>query len=236
MADQMEQIALSELNRLWRDVVVKLRPLANQRPPAQNLKKASYYAPGLWADFHERMIVRLKEAIESGFVSLLALDNEYLEALFGAPLVIDSEAFAASFEPFLATRITQVTETLKRAVARKITRWYNTPGASMKDIVDALAPDFGLSRAHLIAQTEIASLNSAVQEKIAVSIGVTEFWWNTMRDQSVCKRPLRGPDGAMYKGCHALHGQVFKIGMKMPPGHPMCRCSPILIMPKLVKP
>jgi uncharacterized protein with gpF-like domain len=107
----------------------------------------------------------------------------------------------------------------------------------LKDIVAELQPKFGLSRARMIATTEITRLNSGVQTRIAESLGITEWWWQTRRDQSVCFRPLIGPDGRKWNGCKALHGQVFKIGQHMPPdgSHPGCRCDGVLIIPKLGK-
>ncbi len=53
-----------------------------------------------------------------------------------------------------------------------------------------------------------------------------------MRDDVVCTRPMKGPDGRTYKGCRELHGKVFPHEVPQPPqgSHPGCRCNPVNII------
>lgn len=232
----MRDIVYEELQRLFRSYKHKVRRIDQFRPKANvrgrpKLRKADYTTgTDLWDVFADRMQERLLNALTVGAISI----HSIMAARWpDTVLEIDSEAIARQLQSGIGTMVTRVSKAIKRQVGRKIVGWYNTPGASMQTIVKQLMPTFDLTRAELIARTEITRLDSLVTEQIAQKIEATEWWWMTLRDQLVCTRNLTGPDGKTYAGCRALHGKTFKVGQPMPPdgSHIGCRCKAILIAP-----
>lgn len=203
--------------------------------PDTRLQKSYIVSGNLWDFFVKRMKTSLLSALLRGAIKLFDLQRKHYD--LPEVVEIDPAEFAKQIEPMLGERIVGVTDTTKRMVGRKVVGWYNSPGQSMQSLVDQLKPTFSESRARLIAQTEVTFLNSQVQLQTAFKSGVTEWWWSTRRDNVVCKKPLVGPDGQVYKGCRELHGKVFQIGDAMPPtgSHPGCRCNPILVPVKRAK-
>lgn len=237
--DRIEAIAqsiiLDELQRLWRGVRSKVKRLDAQRP---TLAKVNDFTPepDLWEQFQQRLEERLNEALADGILTLATLEASFMAARTGDAVIVDSATIAASFAANLGQRIVGINEASRASVSRLVTSWYNKPGSTLQEAIDALMPVFGEGRAEVIARTEITRLNSGVQEEIARAANVTEWVWSTRNDQTVCvhkKRWMRGPDGALYFGCRELHGRVFQIGQPMPPesSHPQCRCSPVLVIP-----
>jgi uncharacterized protein with gpF-like domain len=226
----LTSITLAELQRLWRHLRAKIMRIEAIRPQAPALQKQYTITQGLWDMFRQHLHDRLLTELMAGTITLDALHAQHLERLLGESAHIDTGELARAMESELATRITHTTNLLQRKVANRIVGWYNSPGSTVRDLMDELSPEFGVVRASAIGQTEVTRLNSKVQEAVANKLGIGEWIWDTRNDQDVCTRRMKGPDGAMYKGCHELHGKVFKIGMPMPPdgSHVACRCAPRL--------
>jgi hypothetical protein len=233
----IQVIALEELNRLFRGVQLKLRRINQYRPKAHpnhtRLTKADVTGTSLWDLFRGRLRSRLLEALLGGSITLYDLLSMRVA---DTPLTLDTDAIARELEYQVGERITQVTNTIKREVGRRIVAWYNSPGMPMQTIINQLRPAFGINRAALIATTEITDLHSRVQDRIMADVGLDEWWVNTKRDQLVCTRQIEGPDGQIYQGCRALHGKRFKRGQKMPPFHCNCRCSSVIAVIKPTTP
>jgi hypothetical protein len=235
----IQVIALEELNRLFRGVQLKLRRINQYRPKAHpnhtRLTKADVTGTSLWDLFRGRLRSRLMEALLGGSISLYSL---LTMRVADTPLTLDTDAIARELEYQVGERITQVTNTIKREVGRRIVAWYNSPGMPMQTIINQLRPAFGINRAELIASNEITELDSAVQFQIAAKLGIQKYWWGSKRDSLVCVKPITGPDGKIYNGCRELHGKVFDINMPMPPkgSHIKCRCKAHLILPKPTTP
>lgn len=235
--DNLARVCAIELARLWRSTRLRIQRInairPKTRPQRVNLSKAFVASDSPWDIFTERMRRRLIDELKRGALSLSVLNAMLVlgEGWEAKGWEFDTDQFVRMIEPELATRITHVSRTLKRQVARHITAWYNSPDVSMQAVVDILRPAFGTERAALIAQNEITTLDSAVQERMANVMGIQEWWWMTKRDQIVCRSPLVGPDGRKYNGCRELHGKKFTIGQPMPPkgSHIGCRCSTRLI-------
>ncbi len=238
---ELQAVALSELQRAWRDVRLRLKQLDDQRPKVQQktrLRKEAYFHADLWSMVTDRLKSRLMERITAGAVSLVAINNDYLLSVLGDGIELDTEAFANTFSEELGQRITQTTDTIRRSTSRKIVSWYNTPGRTLGDITDELTADFGDVRAERIARTEIAFLDEEVQNNTAEQLGIKAWWWSSKQDSEVCTRKLIGPDGQEYKGCRELHGKRFTMDQPGPPkgSHPNCRCDKILILESRDKP
>ena len=220
-----------ELSRLWRRFRADLMRMQGKagRMPALH----AVVSQEVWRDYEQAVHKRVQAEALKGAAELAGLHTEWIRRILGEPIRIVTSEFAVASAPELATMITNSTIALQRISAQRIIGWYNTPGSTVRDLVRSLQPEFGAVRAELIGRTEVTRLDSAVQEQAAGQLGITEWWWNTRRDQSVCERKMRGPDGASYMGCMELHGKHFKIGQLMPPdgSHPGCRCSTSLILP-----
>ena len=94
-------------------------------------------------------------------------------------------------------------------------------GQSAKALRKTLTEEFGIAdrRAQLIAQDQLAKLNSDLNRIRHEQAGVTSYKWMTSRDERV--RPLH----------QSLEGKVYKYGeptgaeQGLPPGQPIrCRC------------
>ena len=245
---QIASAVYVELARMWRVVYPRLRRLDAVRPKviakweegAHPLRSvyalAKQYQIGmdLWALFRQRLQNRLLRMLWDGAITLAALEADHLTGILGEPIQLVPEEIADSLEGGIAALIKNVEEAIRRESGHLIVQWYNMPGRTLGDLVGDLTgmpgSPFGPARAKNIAVTEVTRLNAAVQDHIAGELGIQEWDWLTMRDQSVCVRPLIGPDGGKYLGCRQLHGKVFRIGQRMPPegSHIGCRCVPRL--------
>jgi hypothetical protein len=224
----LEQAVQEELQWLWRRVRVKIRTASAQ------LHKVSFYENhAVWERFEQRLHERLIDLVADGTISLLALEEALAkQSLPGVPFEFDYQTVLNQIEPELAKRIRHVRVTTQRKVASRINQFFATPGETTEAVVRDLSPEFGRPRAANIAQNEITSANSKMQQHVAGVLGVGTWWWQTRRDSLVCTNKLRGPDGALYAGCRELHGKVFNIGQAMPPdgSHIGCRCDAVLIL------
>jgi hypothetical protein len=227
---RIEQATHEELQWLWRRVRVKLRTASSQ------LRKVSFYENhAVWERFEERLHKRLIDLVADGIVPLFTLEEAIARMQpLSDPFEFNYQAVLNQIEADLALQIRRVRVSTQRKVAARINQWFATPGETMEAAVRDLSPHFGRPRADLIAQTEITRAASLIQEHVAGVLGINQWWWQTKRDSLVCTKRLQGPDGAWYNGCRALHGRVFNVGQKMPPGHPDCRCSSVLMRPSEV--
>ena len=225
---KIDQAALEELQWLWRRVRVKIRTASAQ------LHKVSFYENHeVWERFEQRLHSRMIDLVADGTISLLALEEAMAkQSLPGVPFEFNYQTVLNAIEPELARRIRRVRVNTQRQVAARINQFFATPGETVESVVRDLAHEFGRSRAANIAQNEITSANSKIQQHVASALGVTTWWWQTKRDSLVCRQKLRGPDGALYNGCRELHGKIFRIDQPMPPdgSHISCRCDGVLIL------
>lgn len=221
IADELNKLRLASYRKIRRiNTVRKIYPLNTE----DRIAKASTIGENPWDAFRTNMQHRLLEEIRAGVVDIFAISQAILTE---NPVDIDFEDFARSFESQIGQRITKVEQSIKDEVGHKIVDWYNRPGSKYGDIVGELSDTFGVERAARIAQNEITSLDSAVQEKLMDALGLDDWAWDTKRDQLVCTKKLKGPDGFLYEGCRGLHGKIFHRNDPKPPNgsHIGCRCK-----------
>jgi hypothetical protein len=230
-------ITLQELQRLWRDFRIKLRRLEAQRPFSLQkgehvvLQKDAFYSRDLYAQFRERTHKRVKKAAEATLIAMAALYGAHTLAVTGKAFAVDVAALMRQFETELSTRLTRITTNLQKIIATRIGVWYNNHEETTANLIEKLEPQFGESKANGVGRTEVALLAVAVLTAVAVGTGAREWWLETKRDELVCSQRIKGPDGATYRGCRAMHGMVFPITAKKPPLHPLCRCHWHIIYP-----
>jgi hypothetical protein len=97
------------------------------------------------------------------------------------------------------------------------------PSATIGELNTALTPFFGRERAALVSVTETTRAFASGEELAYQAEGITEWTWQTNRDELVC----------LY--CGPVHGKTVVIGQPFgvdrkgrpvtkPPYHPGCRC------------
>jgi predicted ABC-type ATPase len=219
LEDTLTEVVSQEYSRAWRDIQSKVRRVDAQRNKTwgtnSTLRKANYASGNIWEMLKSRLQARLVIELKSGALTLAMLSAAKLKV--EKSFDFDPEAFVNNLLPEIGERITHAVTTLKRIVGKKILGWYNSPDVTYQDLVDDLKPQFGVNKAALIAQQEVAVLNMKVQEHLGQQLELRDWWWSSHQDQLVCKKPILGPDGKMYNGCRALHGKVFTSNMRMPP-------------------
>lgn len=116
--------------------------------------------------------------------------------------------------------------TSEKLVGDTLATWIETPGATMDDLVSALAPKLAdnVARANTIAVTETTRAYAQGEKFTFVEAGFEYWTWKTNRDAIVQKCPI----------CWPLHNKTVAIGepftivrglvITEPPGHPKCRC------------
>lgn len=115
----------------------------------------------------------------------------------------------------------QLGSTSERATGAVISDWITRQNATIGELNVALSDVFK-DRANLVAVTETTRAFSAGEEIAYLRAGITEWTWQTNRDEMVCQY------------CRKAHGKTVKIGqpfgdfrgkdVKRPPYHPDCRC------------
>lgn len=232
-ADLQSAIA-AEFRWLWRQLYPKLRALRLKREgkiSKRQLQKQIDLS-SLWPAFEQRLIEAVGTVVEAASATLANTENEFWQRR-GRDLDIRPDDIARRYETNLATEVKEISDTTRRDIAADVVEWYNTPGQTLQSLTSRVKQKVGPSRATTIAMTETTRLNSAATNETMARLGVGEWWWQTMRDEIVCRKPLVGPDGLTYNGCRGLHGQRFSINQPMPPdsSHPNCRCNPQPIVP-----
>lgn len=110
-----------------------------------------------------------------------------------------------------------IDEATRRAVARQVTSFLETPGMTLGQLRESLSPWFDPKRAGRIAVTETtrafaegARLTARVAEEAGIHLVAT---WHTAEDELVCET------------CGELDGKQEGDGVTLqPPAHPNCRC------------
>jgi SPP1 gp7 family putative phage head morphogenesis protein len=120
--------------------------------------------------------------------------------------------------------------TFQAGTGQALADWIAKPGATVGELNESLTELFSQARASTIAVTEATRAFSSGQEIAYLNEGITEWTWQTNRDELVCPY------------CGGAHGQTRKIGdafgifrgtpVTKPPWHPNCRCS---VKPKVNK-
>lgn len=223
------QAAHKQLRWLWRELVPLLRALKARRE--QRVKKlAKQYqlagANSLWDEFARRFEAALMAALTTGAVSLAQIETAWLRSIGQDVIAIDPAAIVATYRDQIGARegreIKGISDATRRMMGDEISTWYRTPGSTYGQLIDTLRQQVSEARAARIGATETTALNSAVSLNTMGLLGIGRWYWDTVKDELVCKKPVDGPDGRGYKGCADLQGRIFTIHDTFPPdaSHP----------------
>ncbi len=221
--------AHKQLRWLWRELMPLLRQLKARRE--QRVKKlAKQYqlagANSLWDEFARRLEAALLAALTTGAVSLAQIETAWLRSIGQDIGDIDPAAIVDAYRDQIGARegreIKGISDATRRVMGDEIATWYRTPGATYGQLIDTLRQQVSDVRAARIGSTETTALNSALVLNTMNLLGLSQWFWDTLKDELVCDKPIDGPDGRGYKGCADLQGRVFTIRDVFPPdaSHP----------------
>lgn len=127
----------------------------------------------------------------------------------------------------LRTLLTQAGITIRSVVASRLDELGQAlaAGAARGDSAETIAASIkgilsNVSRAHMIATTELTRAVSAATAQGYTKRGITDGRWSTADDDRVC--PICGANEA--EGPVRI-GDPYTSGDLYPPGHPWCRCA-----------
>ncbi len=109
--------------------------------------------------------------------------------------------------------VRDIDQTGRDLLREKVAGYFETPGLTMGDLRESIAPGFGRARAETIAVTEVTRAYAQGEAQIAdeakgMGLVLTPTW-QTNKDELVCAL------------CGELDGKKAK---EHPPKHPRCRC------------
>jgi hypothetical protein len=226
---ELSEAILKELRWLWRQLYPEIRQMRLKR---DNIQKLNFNKQGitneLWEQFNQRLGEAIDSAIMAGAIQLAGETDKYWQGR-GFDFTLDPVAIVETYKSTIGTQITEITSKTREEIGQHVADWYNTPGATVQSLSDTLRGYVSESRANSIATTEVTNLNGSVTMQTGVVLGVETYFWNSMRDELVCRKPLTGPDNNIYNGCRGLHGQEFNLNSQpFKAAHPRCKCGPIL--------
>ena len=114
--------------------------------------------------------------------------------------------------------VRKLNESSRLVLVNALETFVSTPGFTVGDIIERIAPSFGPVRAEMIAVTEVTRAYAqgqilASEQARAVGLNVQEVW-QTNRDGLVC--PICGPNQGKPRS------EGWTVGDA--PAHPRCRC------------
>lgn len=184
--------------------------------------------PGFWEDERRRLLAILGPKITQA--AQMGVQLAATKAGIGLNMELANQAAADWARAYTDDLLAYLGTTSEKLVGDALAAWIETPGSTMGDLVNNLAPKFGgnVGRADLIAVTEVTRAVANGEMLTYQSNGIERWRWNTNRDDLVC--PV----------CLPLNGKVVEIGQPFgifrgktfnsPPCHPGCRCwqSPVV--------
>jgi nucleotide-binding universal stress UspA family protein len=171
-----------------------------------------------WDGQAGRMLADLRAEMEQ--IALRAADvpiaPESVPALWNEAILFREAADWA--RQYAGMLVRGITDNTRESVGRAVQGFVETPGRTIGQLRDELAPLFNEARAQRIAVTETtrayAEGTRLVQEQLARAGIVMEQVWNTAMDELVCS--ICAPNNGKRKSAGWTVDGV--------PAHPNCRC------------
>ena len=125
--------------------------------------------------------------------------------------------------------VTGLNDNTRRLLQRTVEEFVRTPGETIGQLREGLAPAFGESRAQSIAVTETtrayAHGKRLVQQQLERGgVRMTRIWRTSM-DERVC--PICG-EGGLQDTPESEWARIHPPAADGPPAHPRCRCWAVL--------
>jgi hypothetical protein len=192
---------------------------------------------GFWQTERQKLAVIMLPRLEQ--VAYLAQQKAALKMGISFDPVLSNKVVEAWARDYTDTVLQALQTTTEERVGDILADWLATPGATIGDLTEKLAPMFGRSRASRIAQTEItraygqgeaiAYEREGIGRPVILPVEDTHpgcyCWlvvkragnqnfivWQTNRDDRVCKQDLDMPWGETVGGCQALDNVIVSEG------------------------
>lgn len=174
-----------------------------------------FLSGAFWQGFRERLF-----EVGEPFARKVALDAANLNIGIGLGVNMDlvNERVLEFSRTYTNTWIDQLEATSKKQLQGAIVQWQETGlgQRGLPDLVDAITPTFGRTRAELIAANEVTKLFDEGNNLSHIAAGILEEEWQTSEDAHV------------EEICIGLNGQRFPVNEGPRPvrdTHIGCRCA-----------
>lgn len=223
--DAIAHAVADEFAWLWRTLYPGLRRIARKRPKPltkSTITKTVFGGTGLWDTFQNRLESRLLDALRNNAITLAQVTAFYEQMENASPWSYqdwDSSQAAEQLAQEIRLDVRRIRNHTRRSFGRLLNDWYQTEGATLKDLIEDVTPFVGTTRAETIAGQSVSRLNSAITRERMERFHYHEWVWETRRDELVCRI------------CRQKHGHVYRMTDPMPPdgSHIGCRCSPRIL-------
>lgn len=206
------------LRRHWRRQADRIEAYLQTTPQAGKADPTWIDLETLWEDddFEGELVVLLRNATRSG------IDLFSARALVGIDYTGVNASAAEAARTYAYDLIRKINDTTREAVREAVSAFIETPGMTIRDVMDALP--FNDQRGQMVATTEITRAYST-GNRMAGEALVEQFpdvrvvkEWFTNNDDRVCE--ICGPLDGKKVGIE----DEFSPDILEPPGHVGCRC------------
>lgn len=200
MADDVAVMLTATLNDFKRSIGVKsLNLFAHSRVLGRKQEdpEAVIGAAKFWDDFRARATVTMEPLVRSGM--LLAVEqNVDLGLAIDFDLV--NEQVLAQSRTFTNRWWEQLSTSTRKQLRTAIVNWQEAGlgKAGLPDLVDAITPTFGKTRAQVIATTEVTQIFDAGDLIAHKAAGIEIEEWQTARDSRVDDEICKPLDGQRF--------------------------------------
>ena len=190
-----------------------LAKAGQDQPPADPLQNPGM-DPQAWQDWMDSFVDTLVEALEDGADEVGTVESEIWTERGYPKYTVTPQMVIDNYMARYGRQITDISDDTRDAVINTVEEWYNT-NEGLPSLISSLTQHFDMTRAELIAATEMGYVSSEISYEMMIDFGINKWIWDAFDDWITC--PL----------CESLNGQVFNVEDKMPPdaSHPRCRCG-----------
>jgi hypothetical protein len=218
--------AEERLASLWRRIFRKQRERVLERLESEFTDRKSIKVDLSFTDLdvddedRESLIKQIADMIRGGI------------ALFGKrskpdiDYTLTNQQAAEKAREYVYGLVRGINDTTRDALRNAVSSFVQTPGMTIGDLSNLIAPSFGADRADRIAITEVTrayasgemAAGNALRQEFP-GVRVVKIWF-TNNDDIVMKCPICWP----LEGQEVELNEDFEGGYDQPPGHPGCRC------------
>jgi hypothetical protein len=215
--------AEERLAALWRRIFRKQRArllerLESEFPERKSIKVDLSFMDLDLDDEDRESLIKLLTNMLRGGISLFGQRSKP-----DVDYTLTNQQAAEQAREYVFDLVRGINDTTRDALRDAVSSFVQTPGMTIGDLADAIAPHFGEMRAERIAITE--TTRAYAEGEIMAGEQLRQEWpdvkvikiWMTNMDDLVC--PICAP----LDGMEVELGQDFD-GIDQPPAHPGCRC------------
>jgi hypothetical protein len=217
--EELEKAMTATLNEFKKRIMGKKKAIWDDPLPFDDVINDEQ----MWEEFRVKVMSASQKFFRNG-----ALQAAEYNAFLGLGVDMDfvNKAVLDFTKNYMSTWWAGLEKTTREGMRAAIAAWQEVGlgDQGLPDLVNALEPYFGASRARRIAITETTRIFDEGNRLARESAGVQYEQWQTAHDDRVCFQNLPGAP----EGCAGLDRQYFKLNEgPRPPLHVSCRCARI---------